>query len=133
MLDTLILEAEKKEAVDGKHLRSQHELDSSIDEGNFGNTDNVTMDKDAQINSDENWRGQDNIEPNRMLPSGKRERCEQETYWKKNKHHGCTAGTNSFVYKGYALLMTKVDVSSYNPWGMYNYYRMQVKKKIFLS
>ena len=48
MLNTLILEAEKKEAEDGKHLypKSQHELDNSADEENIDNTDNVTMEKE---------------------------------------------------------------------------------------
>ena len=133
MLNTLILEAE-----DGKHLypKCQHKLENSVDDENIGNTHNVAIEKDAQIHSGENCSDRNNDDGNRMPPSGKRESCAKctlETYWKKNKHHGCTAGTNSFVYKGYALLMTKVDVSSYNPWGMYNYYRMQVKKKIFLS
>ena len=51
---------------------------------------------------------------------------ELEEFWEKNKHSGCTAKQGWFVFQGHAVVMTKVDVSSNNPWGMYNYYRMQV-------
>ena len=51
---------------------------------------------------------------------------ELDEFWEKNKHSGCTAKQGWFVFQGHAVVMTKVDVSSNNPWGMYNYYRMQV-------
>ena len=55
--------------------------------------------------------------------------CDVETYWKNNKHQGCTSGKDSIVLNGYAVTMTKIDVSQgayFSAWGMYNYYRMQV-------
>ena len=56
-------------------------------------------------------------------------KCDVETYWKNNKHQGCTSGKDSFVLSDYAVTMTKIDVSQgayFSAWGMYNYYRMQV-------
>ena len=55
--------------------------------------------------------------------------CDVETYWKNNKHQGCTSGKDSIVLNGYSVTMTKIDVSKgayFSAWGMYNYYRMQV-------
>ena len=51
---------------------------------------------------------------------------ELDEFWEKNMHSGCTAKQGWLVFQGHAVVMTKVDVSSNNPWGMYNYYRMQV-------
>ena len=61
----------------------------------------------------------------------KRNNCEKcllkskENYWYKNKHNGCNTGSDSFVFDGHAVTMTKIDVS-FGAWGLYNYYRMQV-------
>jgi hypothetical protein len=46
-----------------------------------------------------------------------------------DKHHGCNV-TNGDVWKGFATLMTKIDVT-YGAWGLYNYYRMEVTLNFF--
>ena len=129
MLNKLIEEAEKKERVQRVasskkcyHLSGNNKTnnvlhkDPIIDNGNEHEMDstigNVTSNIEKgviDINNIENCKN-----------------CALEIYWEKNKHPGCTAGKNSFVFEQYAVTMTKVDVSSFNPWGMYNYYRMQV-------
>jgi len=41
------------------------------------------------------------------------------------KHHGCSV-TLGEIWNGYATLMTKIDVAV-GAWGLYNYYRMEVR------
>ena len=42
------------------------------------------------------------------------------------KHPGCIV-KDGFIYEGHTVIMNKIDVK-YGAWGMYNYYRMQVRK-----
>ncbi len=46
----------------------------------------------------------------------------------KDKPEGCTATDEAKLYKGYSVLMQKIDVK-YGAWGMYNFYRMQIWKE----
>ena len=110
MLDILIKEAKKRD----KKNNSQSNLkckSNTVDSSQDQVMDDVSI-------ADEN-ENDDN---------DKRENPKEDMlrFWEKNKHSGCTAKEGWLVFKGHAVVMTKVDVSSNNPWGMYNYYRMQV-------
>ena len=48
----------------------------------------------------------------------------------KDKPDGCSATKDAVLYKGYTVLMQKIDVK-YGAWGMYNFYRMQVSRNLF--
>ena len=135
MLNTLITEAEKKQAKyrENSYTNCQHVLEHSESKEDSANNHNIISIEDTEQNIGDTPNIHDKDEPNRVIHNNSGENCEKctlETYWKKNKHSGCTGGKDSFVFQEYAVLMTKVDVSSFNPWGMYNYYRMQVKKYI---
>ena len=115
MLNILIKEAEEREKKNAK----------------ISNDGSITNNKVA-INYT-SCNDQEMVDINELRPENDKEReknkkkIESEKFWEKNKHSGCTAKQGWSVFMGHAVVMTKVDVSSNNPWGMYNYYRMQVK------
>jgi hypothetical protein len=45
------------------------------------------------------------------------------------KHAGCNV-KHGEIWNGFATLMTKIDVT-YGAWGLYNYYRMEVRVDVF--
>ena len=129
------MEAEKKEAKYGQNsnTKCQHVLKNSEGKEDSSNSQDITNIETTEQNIDDVSNVLDHDEASTIICNKDGENCAKcilETYWKKNKHRGCTGGKGSSVFKGYAVLMTKVDVSSYNPWGMYNYYRMQVKRNM---
>ena len=115
MLEILIKEAkqrDKKNNSKSNYKRKNNKEDSTNDSSSKDQVmDDVST---ADINDNGDNDKKDDSEQ------------ELERFWEKNKHSGCTAKKGWLVFKGHALVMTKVDVSSNNPWGMYNYYRMQV-------
>lgn len=47
-----------------------------------------------------------------------------------DKQSGCVVKEGE-IYNGYAILMTKIDVS-FGAFGLYNYYRMQVRNSFYI-
>ena len=116
MLNILVKEAEERSKKNSEnfHHKSQF-IETDLIHGNINKGQEID-----DISSKEKHRDDDNENGEDI------KKRELEQFWQKNKHSGCTAKQGWFVYKGHAVVMTKVDVSSNNPWGMYNYYRMQV-------
>ena len=115
MLSILIKEAEEREKKNAQSYIDNSMSNDKVAKNYNSCNDQEMVDIDAK-------RGENDKEREKN-----KKKMELERFWEKNKHSGCTAKQGWSVFMGHAVVMTKVDVSSNNPWGMYNYYRMQVK------
>lgn len=133
MLNTLVMEAEKKEKKENQTLnvKCHHLLEDSGESKDNVMNHNDTNDDDNEENIDDPDNTPTGNNCKRIIQDVNNKTCKKclmDMYWNNNKHHGCNAGKDSFVFKGQAVTMTKVDVQdhSFCSWGLYNYYRMQV-------